>query len=101
MFSLAGFPPTAGFFGKLFVFEAAIRAGYTPLTLLAVLSSAISLYYYLRVVLVVYSKPEATDGGRRADPWGTAAVALAGVLTLGLGIFPAVLYGLAERSSLL
>jgi NADH-quinone oxidoreductase subunit N len=101
MLSLAGVPPTVGFMGKLFVFEAAIRAGYTPLTLLAVLSSAISLYYYLRVVLVVYSKPEATDGGRRADPWGTAAVALAGVLTLGLGIFPAVLYGLAERSSLL
>jgi NADH-quinone oxidoreductase subunit N len=103
MLSLAGIPPTIGFMGKLFVFEAAIGSGYVGLTIIAVLSSAISLYYYLRVVAVVYSsmgEPEPVPPAA-TEPWGTSAVAFAGVLTVLLGVFPGLLYGLAERSSLL
>ena len=101
MLALAGIPPTAGFMGKLFVFVAAVKAGYAGLALVAVVSSAISLFYYLKVVLVIYAPP---DKGRRAptvDPLGTAAVLGAGVLTLLLGVFPGLLYDLAQRSSLL
>jgi NADH-quinone oxidoreductase subunit N len=103
MLSLAGIPPTIGFMGKLFVFEAAIGSGYVGLTVIAVLSSAISLYYYLRVVAVLYSAPAEPEPRIEvvAEPWGTSAVALAGVLTVLLGVFPGLLYGLAERSSLL
>jgi NADH-quinone oxidoreductase subunit N len=101
MLALAGVPPTAGFMGKLFVFVAAIKAGYTGLTIIAVVSSAISLYYYLRVVIVVYSPPDSPRRAHPADPLGTAAVLLAGALTLVLGIFPGLLYELARRSSLL
>jgi NADH-quinone oxidoreductase subunit N len=103
MLSLAGIPPTVGFMGKLFVFEAAIGSGYVGLTIIAVISSAISLYYYLRVVAVVYSTPSEPEPAAPvvAEPWGTSAVAVAGVLTLLLGVFPGLLYGLASRSSLL
>ena len=103
MLSLAGIPPTIGFMGKLFVFQAAIGSGYVGLTIIAVLSSAISLYYYLRVVALFYSPPAASEPSIEVvtEPWGTSAVALAGVLTVLLGVFPGLLYGLAERSSLL
>lgn len=53
MLSLAGFPPLAGFFGKLFLFTAAVSAGWIWLVVLAVLMSAVSVYYYLRVVVHV------------------------------------------------
>lgn len=101
MLALAGVPPTAGFMGKLFVFVAAIKAGYTGLTIIAVVSSAISLYYYLRVVIVVYSPPDSARRAQPADSLGTAAVLFAGALTLVLGIFPGLLYELAQHSSLL
>ena len=101
MLALAGIPPTAGFMGKLFVFVAAVKAGYAGLALVAVVSSAISLYYYLRVVLAIYSQPEKGRRPHPVDPFGTAAVLAAGVLTLLLGVFPGLLYDLAQRSSLL
>ena len=103
MLSLAGVPPTIGFMGKLFVFQAAIASGYLGLTIVAVVSSAISLYYYLRVVAVVYAPaPGAADEAEAPpEPLGTTAVLLAGALTILLGVFPGILYGLAQRSSLL
>jgi len=54
MFALAGFPPTAGFFGKFFVFSEAIKQGYVWLVIIAVMNSFVSVYYYLRVVVVSY-----------------------------------------------
>lgn len=102
MLSLAGIPPTVGFMGKLFVFEAAVASGYVGLTIVAVVSSAISLYYYLRVVAVLYApSPEPAAKAEVPEPWGTTAVAFAGALTILLGVFPGILYGLAERSSLI
>ncbi|MGI8609965.1 MAG: NADH-quinone oxidoreductase subunit N [Candidatus Dormibacteria bacterium] len=101
MLALAGIPPTAGFMGKLFVFVAVIKAGYAGLALVAVVASAISLYYYLRVVLLIYTPPEHGRRARPADGLGTSTILAAGVLTLLLGIFPALLYDFAARSSLL
>jgi NADH-quinone oxidoreductase subunit N len=101
MLALAGVPPTAGFMGKLFVFVAAVQGGYAGLALVAVVSSVISLYYYLRVVLIVYTPADSVHRPQPVDPVGTAAVALAGALTLVLGVFPGLLYDLAQRASLL
>lgn len=57
MFSLIGFPPTAGFFGKYYLFIAAVKAGYVPLVAIAIFNSILSVYYYLRVIVVMYMKP--------------------------------------------
>lgn len=54
MFSMAGVPPFAGFFGKYFVFLSAVKAGYIPLVVIGVLSSVVSAYYYIRIVKVMY-----------------------------------------------
>jgi NADH-quinone oxidoreductase subunit N len=57
MFSLAGMTPTAGFFGKYFLFKLAVDHGFVGLVILAVLNSFVSAYYYLRVVAFLYMKP--------------------------------------------
>lgn len=54
MFSLAGVPPLAGFFGKYFVFLAAVKANMVPLAVIGMLTSVVSAYYYLRVIKVMY-----------------------------------------------
>jgi len=61
MFALAGIPPTAGFFAKYYVFSAAVAKGLVWLVVVAVLNSALSLYYYLRVVVVMYMKKSEQD----------------------------------------
>jgi NADH-quinone oxidoreductase subunit N len=98
--SLAGIPPTAGFFGKYLLFRGAIDRGLTGLVVIAVLNSALSLYYYLRVVVFFYMKetdrPAAIDdalGFRLA-----MIAALAGVLWIG---FMPDLFGLPGIPSLL
>src|SRR3989449_1489582 len=55
MLSLAGFPPSVGFFGKLFLFTAGVGAGYTWLVVLAVLMSVVSVFYYIRLLIPVWS----------------------------------------------
>ena len=65
MFSLAGIPPLGGFFGKWFVFSAAVDAGLVPLAVIGVLSSVIGAFYYLRIIKVMYVddlKKDALDG---------------------------------------
>jgi NADH-quinone oxidoreductase subunit N len=61
MFSLAGLPPTAGFIGKLGVFTAALRGGETTLAMIGIISSIISLFFYLRIIALLYDKKAATD----------------------------------------
>ena len=65
MISLAGIPPTAGFFGKFFLFGAAVSAGLIPLVVIAVLASLVSVAYYLRPVMAMYFKPAAEDDAER------------------------------------
>ena len=60
MLSLGGIPPTAGFMGKFWLFSAAIDGGYYWLAVIGVLNSAVSLYYYLRVVVFMWFKGEPT-----------------------------------------
>jgi NADH-quinone oxidoreductase subunit N len=89
MLSLAGFPPFVGFFGKLFLFTAGVNAGYTWLVVLAVLMSVVSVYYYVRVLVPVWS-PTARADGLRAPLSTTVAIAISGVASVALGIYPTI-----------
>ncbi len=88
MLSLAGIPPLAGFVGKWYLFGAAIKGGYAWLAVLAVINSAISLYYYLRVVVCMYVHEPLSDEPYASSPALTAALAIAAGMTLTLGIWP-------------
>src|SRR6186997_1367881 len=68
MLSLGGIPPTAGFMGKFWLFSAAIEAGYVWLAVIGVLNSAISLYYYIRIVVFMYVKRETMGSEPRMGP---------------------------------
>jgi len=94
LLSLAGFPPTAGFLAKFYVFVAAVNQGLTPLVLIAVLASLISVYYYLRIIVYMYMRePEREVSIEMENPalYLVLFLCLYGVLQLGL--FPGnVLY---------
>jgi NADH-quinone oxidoreductase subunit N len=99
MLSLGGIPPTAGFMGKFWLFGAAIEAGYVRLAVIGVLASAVSLYYYLRLVVFMWLKNEPQGSDPRLSPAVglTLAIALAG--TLLLGVYPRPLFEFAETSA--
>jgi len=102
IFSLAGIPPTAGFFGKLGVFKVAVDANLIWLVLVGLVNSVIATYYYLKVVVVMYMK-EPSQGMPEAKPMHAPMLATAlvvtAILVLALGLFPgAVLNGLASAS---
>jgi len=90
MVSLAGLPPTGGFFAKFYLFKAGIFAGYLPVVILAIVMSIISLFYYLRVVMVMYMDP-APEGGlesRTATPLISGVLAVLVLLVFLIGIQP-------------
>lgn len=89
MFSLAGFPPTAGFFAKYYAFAAAVTAGHTELAIIGVVTSVISLGYYLRVVVVMFMQP-AEEGARPVTPGWTSSLALMASVTglFVIGVVP-------------
>jgi NADH-quinone oxidoreductase subunit N len=99
MLSLGGIPPTAGFMGKFWLFSAAIDAHYYWLAFIGVLNSAISLYYYVRVVVFMYVKTEIIGSEPRSTPALTAVLAVAVVATLVLGVYPRFLFEIAEASA--
>ena len=82
MFSLAGIPPLAGFFGKLYVFKAAVDAGLTWLAVVGVVASVVGAYYYLRIVKVMYfdEPAEALDPAPYAAPAAVAGLAAAAMV---------------------
>jgi NADH-quinone oxidoreductase subunit N len=99
MFALAGMPPTAGFVGKFYIFSAAVQAGYIWLAILGVMNSLISVYYYLRITVLMYMKPAEADlGAVTFSPGVTAALVVTAAGVLLAGIFPGFLYNLAVNS---
>jgi proton-translocating NADH-quinone oxidoreductase chain N len=87
MFALAGIPPTAGYIGKFVLFSSAIYSNLVWLAVLAILNSALSLYYYLRIVSYMYLKEPA--GPKMAEPMGyAAALVLTLIAVLWIGVFP-------------
>ena len=99
MLSLGGIPPTAGFMGKFWLFGAAIESGYVWLAVIGVLNSAISLYYYVRVVVFMWIKEETVGSPIALAPGIAVALAIAVAGTLLLGIYPAPLFTFAEESA--
>jgi len=98
MLSLIGVPPTLGFLGKFFVFGSAISAGLVGLAVIGVLTSLVSAYYYLRVVVYMYMR--AGEPEPRAEVWLTAAIAATAAATFFLGLLPQPLLDLAVRAGL-
>jgi NADH-quinone oxidoreductase subunit N len=92
MFSLAGIPPTVGFYAKLAVLQALVDAGMTWLAVIAVLTSLIGAFYYLRIVKVMYfEKPEAplhTPDKQPSRALRQGVLSLNGGLILVLGLLP-------------
>jgi NADH-quinone oxidoreductase subunit N len=100
MLSLGGLPPTAGFMGKLWVFGAAVDAGYIWLAVIGVVNSAVSLYYYVRVVVVMWmSQPDAPAAPLRVSPALAAVLIVTVAGTIVLGVYPSLLFELAEASA--
>ena len=96
LLSLGGLPPLAGFVGKFYIFQAALNEGYVVLVVLAVLNSAISLYYYLRVIVFMYMKEPKGEFQISLTPI-TLLVIIIGVLgTIQLGLFPDPVISLAH-----
>ena len=99
MLSLGGIPPTAGFMGKFWLFSAAIESGYVWLAVIGVLNSAVSLYYYLRVVVFMWLKNEPVGSQPVASPGVAVALAVTLAATIVLGIYPRPLFDFAVASA--
>ena len=100
MFSLSGLPPTGGFMSKFYIFKTAIDSGNVTVALIGILTSIVSVYYYLRVVYYLYMKeaPEGTEvpvSGVFAT--GALAISMIGIMIIGL--FPSPLFRMAGQAA--
>ncbi|MDH3402998.1 MAG: NADH-quinone oxidoreductase subunit N [Acidobacteriota bacterium] len=101
MLALTGIPPTGGFFGKIYLFAAAVEAGWTWVAVIGVLTSALSLYYYLGIVVQMYLKDSDDVTPRPLEARGlVAAIGFCALATLLLGLVPGPLVELAKASVL-
>jgi NADH-quinone oxidoreductase subunit N len=101
LLSLIGVPLTGGFFGKFYIFKAALESHLVWLTLLGLLNSAVAAYYYLRILVMMYMH-EPSEAAATAEPPSLgmrAALILPALGTLFLGIFPTWVLEFAGRSS--
>jgi NADH-quinone oxidoreductase subunit N len=101
LLSLIGVPLTGGFFGKFYVFRAALDAGLVWLTVLGLLASAVAAYYYLRILVVMYMR-EPAEAAEPLPPQGAAlrlALWTCAAGTLLLGIFPSVILGFVNQAA--
>lgn len=88
MLSLAGIPITAGFFAKYFVFTVMMATTYKWLLILAVLTSAVGVYYYFKVIIAMYFKPAENHEAVTVDTGSALVIVITAVLTLALGLVP-------------
>lgn len=96
MFALSGIPPLAGFFGKYYVFIAAVEGGATWLALVGVASSAISVYFYLRVVVVMYFGKSENRMEYSVSNVSLLGVTISAMLVILLGVLPGSIIKLIE-----
>ncbi len=102
MFSLAGIPPLVGFMSKFYIFSSAIKSGFLVLTIIGVVNSVISVYYYLRVTVVMYmKKPIREFAPLSLSPFILLALLITIFGTIFLGIFPSKIIAFAQKSSIL
>ncbi|MDP6657858.1 MAG: NADH-quinone oxidoreductase subunit N [Nitrospinaceae bacterium] len=98
LLSLGGLPPLAGFVAKFFVFSAALKEGFLILVIIAVLNSAVSLYYYLKVIVFMYMKDPVKEFDITLSPMTLFVIAISIFGTIQLGIFPDSIIALAQAN---
>jgi NADH-quinone oxidoreductase subunit N len=101
LLSLAGIPPTAGFMGKFFVFQAAVQAGQSGIVVAGVLASVIASFFYLRLIVLMWLQPPVED----ADELGASVpvsivLGLTAAATLAFGVYPQVMMDLAKAAAI-
>ena len=102
LFSLGGFPPTVGFFAKFFVFQAAIQNGQVSLALWGIATSAVSVYYYLRVGALMFVRPREGEAGydwSRTGFLGGTALIITAAATVALGVMTQVLLDVSSQAA--
>tara|TARA_B100001123_G_scaffold406148_1_gene497131 strand:+ start:136 stop:1587 length:1452 start_codon:yes stop_codon:yes gene_type:complete len=99
MFSMAGIPPLAGFFGKLYIFLAAVNEGLYILAIVGVLTSVVGAYYYLRIVKIMYFDEPADAFDRTAGREVIVITTFAGLFTLLFFIFPSPIVNAATKAA--
>ena len=97
LLSLGGLPPFAGFIAKFYIFSAAVQEGLITLVIIAVLNSAISFYYYLKVVVFMYMKESEAEFRISLTPLTLFVVFVGVIATVSLGIFPGSIIALASH----
>jgi NADH-quinone oxidoreductase subunit N len=99
LLSLGGLPPTAGFIGKWYIFSAAVSAGYYGLAIIGVLTSVISVFFYLRVVVMMYMQEPGSEAPRiHVNAVSMTALTVAIAAIFYLGILPTQVLNLASQS---
>lgn len=98
MLSLAGLPPTLGFFGKFYLFSAAVSEKLLWLALWGVINSVISVYYYLRPIVMMYMRPGDADVADHSLHATMVTVFVSAVFIIVVGLFSGPLYELVEKS---
>jgi NADH-quinone oxidoreductase subunit N len=90
LLSLGGFPPLAGFIAKWYVFTAAIRSGYVWLAIIGVLTSVVSVFFYLRIVVMMYMAPSTESAAHfpAVPKIAGAALVFSAIVIFYLGILP-------------
>ena len=101
LISLAGIPLTGGFMGKFYLFSAAIQKGFVGLAIVGVLNSAVSVFYYFRLLIYMYMKEPGEDAPEpeKVSVPVQAIMALGAIAVLFLGVYPTPILTLAARSS--
>lgn len=97
MVGLSGIPPFAGFFGKYYVFLAAVKADMVWLAIVGVLTSVISAYYYLHLVVVVYFRDGDADFAARPSAVAMATVIVSAIFVIMLGVYPSLVVQVLQR----
>ena len=100
LLSLAGIPPTAGFIGKYYIFLSLIETGHYVLAVIATLYVAVAIYYYFRIVRSMFVGPLAERTPLATSFGLKLALAITGIMTLGIGIYPEPFLRLAQTSLL-
>jgi len=101
MLSLAGVPPFGGFVGKFYIFSAAVKSGYVGLTIIGVLNSLISVYYYVGVLVRMYMSEGGVDVVQPSSrPYLFATLLVAVIGTIAIGLLPSGLFEVARQSFL-
>jgi len=101
VFSLIGVPLTGGFFGKFYVFQAALNSHLVWLTIIGLLNSAIAAYYYLKIIVAIYMREPGTSVAQLPPPSPSLRIAIwaSAIGVLILGIFPDTLSSFVSLSA--